>query len=44
MEKGLIVERGTADEAILTPKSDYTKKLLGDVPKIYEPWDFSNAG
>jgi peptide/nickel transport system ATP-binding protein len=44
MEKGIIVERGTADEAILTPKSDYTKKLLGDVPKIYEPWDFSNAG
>jgi peptide/nickel transport system ATP-binding protein len=43
MEKGLIVERGTADEAILTPQSEYTKKLLGDVPKIYEPWDFSNA-
>lgn len=40
MEKGLIVERGTADEAILNPKSDYTKRLLGDVPKIYEPWDF----
>ena len=42
MEKGLIVERGTADEAILNPKSDYTKRLLGDVPKIYEPWDFSS--
>jgi peptide/nickel transport system ATP-binding protein len=42
MEKGLIVERGTADEAILNPRSDYTKRLLGDVPKIYEPWDFSN--
>ncbi|AEF81894.1 ABC transporter ATP-binding protein [Leadbettera azotonutricia] len=41
MEKGIIVERGTADEAILHPKSDYTKRLLGDVPKIYEPWDFS---
>jgi peptide/nickel transport system ATP-binding protein len=44
MEKGIIVEQGTADEAILNPKSDYTKRLLGDVPKIYEPWDFSNAG
>ncbi|MDR1107316.1 MAG: ABC transporter ATP-binding protein [Treponema sp.] len=44
MEKGVIVERGTADEAILHPKSDYTKRLLGDVPKIYEPWDFSLAG
>jgi len=44
MEKGVIVERGTADEAILNPKSDYTKRLLGDVPKIYEPWDFGKAG
>jgi peptide/nickel transport system ATP-binding protein len=42
MEKGNIVERGTADEAILHPKADYTKRLLGDVPKIYEPWDFSS--
>ncbi len=41
MEKGIIVERGTADEAILNPKSDYTKRLLSDVPKIYQPWDFS---
>ena len=44
MEKGVIVERGSADEAIINPKSDYTKRLLGDVPKIYEPWDFSVAG
>ncbi|MCL2243808.1 MAG: ABC transporter ATP-binding protein [Treponema sp.] len=43
MEKGIIVERGSADEAILNPQSDYTKRLLGDVPKIYEPWDFSKA-
>ena len=43
MEKGLIVERGTADEAILNPQSDYTKRLIGDVPKIYEPWDFSKT-
>jgi peptide/nickel transport system ATP-binding protein len=43
MEQGKIVERGTADEAILNPKSDYTKRLLGDVPKIYEPWDFRTA-
>jgi peptide/nickel transport system ATP-binding protein len=44
MEKGIIVERGTADEAILHPRSDYTRRLLGDVPKIYEPWDFSKTG
>ncbi|MDR2095702.1 MAG: ABC transporter ATP-binding protein [Treponema sp.] len=43
MEHGVIVERGTADEAILHPKSDYTKRLLGDVPKIYEPWDFKKT-
>jgi len=43
MEKGIIVERGTADEAILNPQSDYTKRLLGDVPKIYEPWNFKDA-
>ena len=43
MEKGLIVERGTADEAILNPQADYTKRLLGDVPKIYDPWNFSNS-
>jgi peptide/nickel transport system ATP-binding protein len=43
MEHGVIVERGTADEAILNPKSDYTKRLLGDVPKIYEPWDFTKT-
>jgi peptide/nickel transport system ATP-binding protein len=44
MERGIIVERGTADEAILHPSSDYTKRLLGDVPKIYEPWNFAKAG
>ncbi|MDR2403598.1 MAG: ABC transporter ATP-binding protein [Spirochaetaceae bacterium] len=43
MEHGLIVEQGTADQAILHPKSDYTKRLLGDVPKIYEPWDLNSA-
>lgn len=43
MEQGVVVEKGTADEAILHPKSDYTKRLIGDVPKIYEPWDFSPA-
>jgi peptide/nickel transport system ATP-binding protein len=41
MEHGNVVEKGTADEAIIHPKSDYTKRLLGDVPKIYEPWDFT---
>ena len=41
MEKGLIVERGSADDVIINPQAEYTKRLLGDVPKLYEPWDFS---
>jgi len=41
MEKGKFVEHGSADEVILTPKADYTKKLLNDVPKIHDPWEFS---
>ena len=40
MEKGKFVEFGSADEVILNPKADYTKRLLNDVPKIHEPWDF----
>lgn len=43
MEHGKFVERGTADEVILTPKADYTKRLISDVPKIYEPWDLTSV-
>lgn len=41
MEKGKIVESGNADDVILRPQADYTKRLLTDVPKIHEPWDFT---
>lgn len=41
MERGKFVERGTADEVILRPKADYTKRLINDVPKLYEEWDLS---
>lgn len=41
MEHGKIVESGSADDVILSPKSDYTKRLLSDVPKINHPWEFS---
>ena len=44
MEKGKFVESGSADEVILTPKAEYTKRLLSDVPKIHEPWDLSTVG
>lgn len=43
MERGQFVERGTADQVILTPQQPYTKRLLSDVPKIYEPWDLSTV-
>ena len=41
MERGKIVEYGSADEVMLNPKAEYTKQLLSDVPKINEPWEFS---
>jgi peptide/nickel transport system ATP-binding protein len=43
MEHGKIVESGTADEVILRPKEKYTRRLLSDVPKIYEEWDLSTV-
>ena len=42
MERGKFVEYGSADDVILNPKEEYTKRLISDVPKIHEPWDFSN--
>ncbi len=43
MEHGNIVERGTADDVILNPKAEYTKRLLNDVPKIHEEWDLTTV-
>lgn len=43
MERGKLVESGTADEVILRPKEAYTKRLISDVPKIYEEWDLSTV-
>jgi peptide/nickel transport system ATP-binding protein len=43
MEKGIFVESGSADEVILNPKEEYTRRLLDDVPKIYEEWDLSTV-
>ncbi len=42
MKSGQFVEQGTSDEVILNPKSDYTRRLLSDVPSIYEPWDLES--
>jgi peptide/nickel transport system ATP-binding protein len=43
MERGKFVERGTADDVILRPKEAYTRRLISDVPKIYEEWDLSTV-
>ncbi len=43
MEHGKFVERGSADEVILHPKEAYTRRLISDVPKIYEEWDLSTV-
>jgi len=41
MERGKFVEKGTADDVILTPKDFCTQRLISDVPKIYEECDLS---
>jgi peptide/nickel transport system ATP-binding protein len=43
MEKGRLVESGSADDVILRPKAAYTQRLISDVPKIYEEWDLSSV-
>ncbi len=43
MEHGKFVESGSADEVILRPKESYTRRLISDVPKIYEEWDLSTV-
>ena len=43
MERGKFVESGSADDVILHPKEAYTKRLINDVPKIYEEWDLSTV-
>lgn len=39
MEHGKFVEHGPADQVILSPQAEYTRRLISDVPKIHEPWD-----
>ncbi|MFN8469671.1 MAG: dipeptide/oligopeptide/nickel ABC transporter ATP-binding protein [Caldilineaceae bacterium] len=43
MEHGRFVESGSADRVILHPQEPYTKRLISDVPKIYEEWDLSTV-
>lgn len=43
MEHGKFVEYGTAEDCIIHPQAAYTKRLISDVPKIYEEWDLSTV-
>ncbi|GAP07693.1 MAG TPA: ABC transporter ATP-binding protein [Anaerolinea thermolimosa] len=43
MAHGKIVESGSADDVILHPKAEYTRRLINDVPKIHEAWDLSTV-
>lgn len=43
MEKGKFVELGAAEQVILSPQAEYTKRLISDVPKIHEEWDLSTV-
>lgn len=43
MERGKLVESGSADDVILRPRQAYTRRLINDVPKIYEEWDLSTV-
>lgn len=43
MERGKIVESGPAEQVILHPKEEYTRRLISDVPKIHEEWDLSSV-
>ena len=37
MKDGQVVERASAEEILAAPKQDYTRKLLGAVPRGYQP-------
>ena len=43
MEHGKFVESGSAEDVIINPQAEYTKKLISDVPKIYEKWDLDTV-
>jgi peptide/nickel transport system ATP-binding protein len=43
MERGNYLESGTADDLILNPKEEYTRRLISEVPKIFKEWDLSTV-
>lgn len=43
MEHGEFVEFGSAEDVIINPKAEYTRRLINDVPKIHSEWDLSTV-
>lgn len=43
MNKGSVVEEGSADQVLTSPKDDYTKLLLGAAPSLLHPDDEAYA-
>ncbi len=41
MHKGKVVEQGPASQVLFSPTHPYVQRLLSDVPKLREKWDFS---
>ncbi len=39
MYLGEIVEEGTSEEIIASPKHDYTKRLIESIPTLYKKWE-----
>jgi peptide/nickel transport system ATP-binding protein len=37
MNQGEIVERGSAEDIYHAPQHEYTRKLLGSIPRGYQP-------
>jgi peptide/nickel transport system ATP-binding protein len=39
MHNGVIVEEGSPEEITSRPQNDYTRRLMEDVPLLYQKWD-----
>jgi peptide/nickel transport system ATP-binding protein len=39
MHDGVIVEEGSPEEITSRPQNDYTRRLMEDVPLLYQKWD-----
>jgi peptide/nickel transport system ATP-binding protein len=39
MHNGVIVEEGSPEEITSRPQNDYTRRLMKDVPLLYQKWD-----